>query len=242
MAIRFVGVVLVVASALVLLSPGAAGAIDAGPGGAGTVSADAGAAPAGAVTPADAGSAETRPARLSLKNWCSDLLTFCWRTKAPAWGNDKGQKLKSFLKRAFSPSGIRLILEPSFGRTIQSGPNRFETREFDVLPAMGVELSWYQAYVSLHLQLIFPTTIEYDQDSPKRDKLEDKLAGRAGVDYGWAAGLSFFDGIIVVGYGRFKLTFRDFKDGMGDDLSEGFVFVNVQPASALRAAFKQAKK
>jgi hypothetical protein len=65
--------------------------------------------------------------------------------------------------------------------------------------------------------------------------------GRVSVDYGVALGLSFFDGILAIGFGGIFYDKRDFKNPEAINPSwfqNNYLYFNIQPVSALRAVIK----
>jgi len=139
-------------------------------------------------------------------------------------------------------TGLRFVFEPQLGVCLQSGQNRFENNSFKGLEKIGFETNLEQGYVSFQGLFIYPSNLQFDEKSPLRinHNLTDSI-GRVGVDYGFALGLSFFDGILAIGYGSVFYDRRDFQNtiGMGNGIfKKGFIYFNIQAISTLKAAIK----
>jgi hypothetical protein len=173
-------------------------------------------------------SEQKRANRFSSDTWCEDDLTVCFGSRS---------------RRAFS--GVRIIFEPQLGVLFQSGENRLENTSFRALERIGVETNLSGAAISFQALLIYPSTVEFDAESPVRTWIKDGT-GKVGVDYGLAAGFSFLDGIVAIGGGMLDYDQRDFTERTeagdprpSDALHDYFIYFNIQPISALRSALKR---
>lgn len=171
-----------------------------------------------------------QPGLLSTDNWLKDATTI---TFSKPEDRDK-------FKNTFN--GIRIIFEPQLARVVQFGSNRFESKIFGGLDRFGVEINLYKGFVSLQLINIFPSVVQFDQLSPIR-KFGYSIdpQGKVAVDFGLAAGLSFFDGIIAIGYGNLFYARRDFKPHAYYNetlFRDEFIYIDIQAISAIKAAVK----
>lgn len=168
--------------------------------------------------------------RLSSQAWCADQTTIAF-----------GEKRRG--KSSFS--GLRFIFEPQLGVTFQGGQNQFEDTNIKELPKIAIETNLIKAYVSLQLGLIYPSSITLDSKSVivKDSSLVIK-GNKVDVTHGFTIGVSILDGLFAVGWGRVIYDERDFKKEFkkgGGNFHESFIFVNLQPASAVKNVIKELK-
>ena len=164
----------------------------------------------------------------SSESWCEDQTTFYFSD--------------STKHRAYF-SGIRLIIEPQVGIIFQSGDNRILQENFKDLPKFGIESNLYEGYISLQLALIYPSLIDFDDNSEVvRYKYLRNGGKNVHIDLGYTFGLSFFDGILSSGYGVVKFDERDFSSTYYGKYSKNFFYFNVQVASLTKYIIKQVKE
>lgn len=197
--------------------------------------------------------ARSRP--FSAASWCEDSGTYCWR------GEDKARWF----------NGVRVIGEVDLGWLIQGGRNRFVNEGFTGLTKVGLEFNVYEGLASIQTVLIAPGSVELDGQSdlvlnrrlasfarPPAAAGQGTAAGaelasqpaapqadrHVKVDWGFAAGLSFFDGGISTGRGWLFYDRRDILPTLGrpkvtpSESSDSYRYISFQPISSLRAVFK----
>ncbi|HEU4454028.1 MAG TPA: hypothetical protein VFR81_13255 [Longimicrobium sp.] len=163
----------------------------------------------------------------STQDWCADSATACWTDPAD---------------RAFF-NGVRLVAELDLSFIFQGGQNRFEggIKNFGKI---ALEWNLYEGWVSLQTGLIAPGVIQFDNGSPAVQNLREPLRAERKVrfDWGYVLGLSFLDGGISAGMGRFAYDRRDFvnPDSVAAHvLRDRFQYIALQPLSSLRSAIKR---
>jgi len=113
------------------------------------------------------------------------------------------------------------------------------------LGKFGLETNLINGAVALQGLLVLPSTITIDANSQVR--VNGNLVNSSGavaVNYGLALGLSFFDGIIAIGWGGLFYDKRDFTGitgNPGNVYQSNFVYFNIQPISAIKALIIQVK-
>ena len=171
-----------------------------------------------------------QPGLLSTTNWLKDGTTITF---------SKPEDRNKF-KNTFN--GLRIIFEPQLARVLQFGSNRFESKIFGGLDRFGAEINLYKGFVSLQVISIFPSVVQFDERSPiRRFKYSIDPQGKVAVDFGLAAGLSFFDGIIALGYGNLYYARRDFKPHAYYNetlFRDEFIYIDIQTISAIKAVVK----
>lgn len=174
------------------------------------------------------------PAFFSSENWVRDATTF----KIP--GRDS--------KASFS--GIRILFEPQLGFLIQEQGNRVIVENLSTLGKFGVETNIVKNWVSLQLLFITPTKVQLDEDSPLRQSAAipgmpatKDPEGKLNVDYGIGAGLSFLDGMLSLGYSGIFYDKRGFVNIVKNEgqYQNNFIYLNIQPISAVKALVKELK-
>jgi hypothetical protein len=175
------------------------------------------------------GNANTKS--FSSARWCQDSGTYCWTDPAKSkWFN-----------------GVRIIGEVDLGWLMQGGGNRFANKGFSGLTKVGLEFNIYGAHVSAQTVLIAPGSIELDDKSPLVTERRLPNGNRhIDVDWGFAGGLSFFDGSISSGFGRLFYDRRDIRPNATGrvargDVRDSYGYVSFQPVSGLRAVVKGGK-
>lgn len=140
-------------------------------------------------------------------------------------------------------SGVRIVFEPQLGALIQTTDNRIVGQNFRSLEKIGLETNLFKGYVSLQTLFVYPSTVQLDDQSPLRlnnNTLDPE--GKIDVDYGFSIGLSFFDGIIAVGYGGIFYDKRDFQNAPQEfNFQNNFVYFNIQPISAVKSLIKNTR-
>ncbi len=169
----------------------------------------------------DEGGKKCEPPSFSTSAWCADALTGCWTTRRPY------------------VSGIRLTIEPAFSGIFSFGDNRIKQDALRTVPGIGVETNLYASWIGFQVQVMLPFRAEFDDQSEARTQLTNE-EGEVDVDLGLACGLTVFDGAIAAGVGWLNFDDRDFMDSADDDMTtQVFFYLNLQPASALRAVAKR---
>ena len=172
------------------------------------------------------GLAAPAAAQFSAKSWCKDSGTYCFPNSE---------------KRAIF-NGVRVVGEINFGTFIQNGANRFEDAITESLPLFALETNLYQGFLGLQAIGILPggVTLDEDSDLVTSGRLSN-TDRRVHVDYGFAIGLSLFDGAILAGYGRLYYDTRRFLNATAGDKHSSYTFVRFQPITALRDVIKGGK-
>lgn len=178
---------------------------------------------------------KTESSVLATENWLKDATTI------PFGNPEKRIRLRNTF------NGVRLLFEPQFGHVFQTVSNRIEINDYNGLIKFGGETNLLKGYVSLQALIIFPTTVQLDTLSMIRNNqhIIDQT-GRVSVDYGFALGFSFFDGIIAIGYGGLFFDKRDFIN-MRDipkttfNYQSNFVYFAIQPVSAIKTVIQNIK-
>lgn len=173
---------------------------------------------------------------IGTENWLKDLTTV-------SFGNPANRK-----RFKNSVNGVRLLFEPQFGHVFQTVDNRIEANDFNKLLKFGVETNLFKGFISLQFIVIFPNNVQFDNLSMVRTNQHIlDPAGRAAVDYGAGVGLSFFDGIIAVGYAGLFFDKRNFIN-MSDipkstfNYQANFVYFAIQPVSAIKSVVQNMKR
>lgn len=174
-----------------------------------------------------------KPSHFTTQYWLQDLTTIPIRE-----GNKR-------FPNTFN--GVRLLFEPQFGNVFQTVDNRIVTNDYNGLLKFGCETNLLMGYVSLQGLLIFPTTVQFDELGMIRaDQHIKDPTGRVSVDYGAGVGLSFFDGVIAVGYASLFFDKRNFTN-MGDiprttfNYQTNFFYFAIQPVSAIKTVIQNIK-
>ncbi|MCB9750804.1 MAG: hypothetical protein H6713_12530 [Myxococcales bacterium] len=179
------------------------------------------------------------PELLTSDRWCADPLTLCWD------------------KSATRPtgSGFRLLLEPRLDFVAQLG-RTIDDASLKLHVVVGVEMNLAWGWLAMQGTYIAPYTAQVT--GFKTDDAGDILnwSVDANVVSGFGAGVSLFNGVLALGYGRVFYNgdqiralhtadndFSCLEDQCGrKDYGDGFFYVALQPVSAIRAALTAAKE
>lgn len=180
-------------------------------------------APSTADAQTDAAAAD----RLGTVAWCKDATTVCWSD--------------SKTQRAFS--GLRFVFEPQLGVLIQNGDNKFDNTNFRSLEKIGLATNLIGRWVGLQSLFIYPSSIQFDEQSPVRvaQQLADKSEGKVDVEWGMTFGATALDGVLSIGFGFLRYDRRDFLAEAAADKSvtrDSFFYFNVQAVEAIKGAIK----
>ena len=161
-------------------------------------------------------------------DWCKDATTVCWNNA----------------RKAFS--GIRFVFEPQLGVLVQSGDNKFDSTNFKALEKIGVATSLYGRQLGFQTLFIYPSTIQFDEQSPVRvgKQILDEADGKVDVEWGMTFGVTVLDGILSTGFGFLHYDRRDFKAPSTLPKSvfgDSFFYLNIQAIEALKGAIKKDK-
>ena len=167
----------------------------------------------------------------STKTWCKDSLAICWNT-SEKWMDE----------REYFP-GVKLILEPSMTHFVQDDIDMFDEDFFKNSlsgSSLGIELGIYKDFIALQLLVMGGFSLKFTEDSDIVEKIksEDK---KVRVNYGVAAGFSFFYSWFAVGVGYLKLNRKDIENPTGGDDKETYTYLKVQPISMLKSGLRQLK-
>ena len=174
-------------------------------------------------------------ALLSTDKWLNDATTITFSTpdERKMWKN--------------SFNGLRFIFEPQLGTVMQSDEDRFEAQNFGSLERLGLETNIYKGAIALQGLFFYSSEVQLDEDNALRTSNSlINPSGRVNVDYGIAAGLSLFDGVVAVGYGSLFYDKRDFRGDFSQrdnpKLNNGFWYINIQTISLVKTAIKNLGK
>ena len=169
---------------------------------------------------------------MSSKTWCDDSLTICWDPCKARFG------------------GVRFIAEPRFGTVFAAGDDRPKQDAFGSLALVGLETTAWGGYVAFQVQVVTPGTVTLEETSPLRKEMRlrqpdgtPNTDGTIHVRGGLGLGFSFFDGVFAVGVGYITLDKRDIEQTFAKDYGnrKGYIYLNFQPISTLRAGLKRTK-
>ncbi|MFN3200948.1 MAG: hypothetical protein ACE366_21285 [Bradymonadia bacterium] len=181
--------------------------------------------------------AET-PIDFSSEVWCEDSGTVCW--SEDAW-----------------MPGIRFLVEPQLGFVSQFGDNSFSNSRLLSTASFGVSLAIFEGWAGIQLLYIPEHVNDLDDDSqlvkearkpvdpsnPNSPAVAPDFDGSLKVDFGVAAGVWLFDGVVVLGAGFLNYDTgrlpEPLRAGAAED--DGFLYMAIQPASTLRAIIKRLK-
>lgn len=167
---------------------------------------------------------------LSTENWLKDATTI--QFSSPTSRN--------------SLNGLRFIFEPQLGVLIQESDNRVIVENLTTLSKIGFETNLYKNIISFQILFISPSKVQLDEDSPLRKEGQTKdIEGKLNVDFGISAGLSFIDGILSIGFGGIFYDKRGFVSSITGDRGEyqnNFIYINIQPISAIKSLIKKIKE
>jgi hypothetical protein len=183
--------------------------------------------PVAAQDAAAADKAPKRPSRLGTDAWCEDATTVC------ITGRES--------RMAFS--GLRFVFEPQLGVLIQNGDNKFDNTNFRSLEKIGLATNLVGRWVGLQTLFVYPSSIQFDEQSPLRvnKQLVDGTDGKVDVEWGMTIGLTAVDGVLSLGFGFLNYDQRDFTESARADKSnarDSFFYVNIQAVEALKGAIK----
>lgn len=173
-------------------------------------------------------SASAQTIKADTKVWCDDATTVCWTVD------------RSWL------SGVRFVFEPQLGVLVQSGKNRFDSTNLKALEKIGLATTLWGKQVGLQLLFIYPSTVQFDAQSPVRvnKQLLDAEAGKVDVDWGLTFGLTLIDGVLSTGVGILRYDPRDFINVPANEKSiyrDTFFYLNIQVVEALKSAIKKSR-
>lgn len=173
----------------------------------------------------DLAAQEAGTTNISARRWCADSGTACW---------SKPGDLSMF-------NGVRIVADLDLSFLFQGGRSRFEGN-IQTLPKVALETNLLGGWIALQVGLFAPGTIRLDERSEAAGVLVERQRQSREVhfDFGWVAGLSFLDGSLSAGFGRFHYDRRDFvaQDIADHLLSDSFRYVALQPISSIRANLK----
>lgn len=134
--------------------------------------------------------------RANTADWCADATTVCWSDTRSAL------------------AGFRLVFEPQLGVLVQSGDNKFESTNFNALEKIGVAFPLYGRQLGVQVLFIYPSTIQFDEQSPIRvsNAVLDDADGKVDVEWGLTIGVTVLDGVLSTGVGFLRYDRRDFRD------------------------------
>lgn len=163
--------------------------------------------------------------------WCKDATTICWA--------DDEKTSKGF-------SGLRFVFEPQLGVLVQAGDNKFVNANFKSLEKVGVATNLWGSNLGLQSLFIYPSAIQFDEQSPVRvdGNLLDAENGKIDVEWGATIGITLVDGVLSTGWGFRKYDRRDFKNFStlpDSTFRDSFFYFNVQAIEAVKGAIKAAK-
>lgn len=178
------------------------------------------------------------PRILASDVWCADVMTLCWNTRRT---NPVG-------------SGLRLLLEPRVDFMAQLGTTTDESAlKLHVVVGVEMNLAWSWLAVQSAYIAPYPSSISgFSNDSMGG---VTNWSVDMNVISGMSTGLSLLGGVLAVGYGRvfynadqvraLDASSSDFKCGEAectfDDYGDGFLYVALQPVSAIRSVLATAK-
>jgi hypothetical protein len=164
----------------------------------------------------------------SIKVWCDDATTVCGETPRQMF------------------NGLRFVFEPQLGVLMQNGRNRFDETSFRALEKIGVASDLMGRRMGVQLLFIYPSTVQFDEQSPIRinNQLADANEGKVDVTWGATIGLTFLDGLLAAGYGILRYDPRDFATGFDSrsNTRDSFFYLNVQAVEAVKGAIKQGRR
>ncbi|MCA9692223.1 MAG: hypothetical protein KC636_21670, partial [Myxococcales bacterium] len=167
--------------------------------------------------------AARRSLPLTTQFWCADLMTVCWN------------------EEIFGFAGLRLLVEPSFSFAVPVQRKGFSFSPVNIANsvAIGLEINLVGAWLAGQTYIVSP----HSTDLTAADGMTTAAAkSKAGI----AFGLSLLNGVVGVGWG---LTFWD-RTTLPDFASElrnrgaansQFIYIAIQPVTALRTAFTAIK-
>lgn len=169
--------------------------------------------------------------RKGTTEWCEDATTICW---------EKGTRKSAF-------NGLRFVFEPQLGVLIQHGDNKFDNANFKALEKIGLATNLAGRWVGLQALFIYPSSLQFDDQSPVRVNggLVDSDTGKVDVEWGATLGVTLLDGVLSVGAGWLHYDRRDFKNPdtrEKSDFRDTFVYFNVQAVETIKTAMKTLKK
>jgi hypothetical protein len=174
-------------------------------------------------------------ALLSTDKWLNDATTITFSTpdERKSWKN--------------SFNGLRFIFEPQLGTVMQNDEDRFEAQNFGSLERIGLETNIYKGAIALQGLFFYSSQVQLAEENALRaNNWLINPSGRVNVDYGIAAGISLFDGVIAIGYGSLFFDKRDFRGDFSQrntpKLNNGFWYVNIQTISLVKTAIKNLGK
>ena len=174
-------------------------------------------------------------ALLSTGKWLNDATTITFSTpdERKSWKN--------------SFNGLRFIFEPQLGTVMQNDEDRFEAQNFGSLERIGLETNIYKGAIALQGLFFYSSQVQLAEENALRaNNWLINPSGRVNVDYGIAAGISLFDGVIAIGYGSLFFDKRDFRGDFSQrntlKLNNGFWYVNIQTISLVKTAIKNLGK
>lgn len=155
----------------------------------------------------------------STENWLKDAATIKFGEKA--------------CDRTYF-SGVRITLEPTYGSINQDGRNKFDVDSFtSAFTGLGAETNIYKGIASIQVSLISPFKVEFDENSPIKDKIlngENKLS----VKYGFTGGFSFLDGMFSLGVGIVYYDKKELINPSPSDSRDGFFYTKGNIFALLR--------
>jgi hypothetical protein len=169
--------------------------------------------------------------------WLQDLTTI-------SFGGPETER--NYFRNSFN--GIRLLFEPQFGHVFQTVNNRVEPNDYNSLVKFGFETNLFMGNVALQCLIIFPATVQMDNSSMIRanQHIIDPT-GRVAVDYGLGVGLSFFNGILALGFAGIFFDERGFTN-MNDisrqtfNYQTNFVYFAIQPVSGIKSVIQNLRE
>lgn len=174
--------------------------------------------------------------------WCNDPLTLTFSNKIFKL-DDSGQRILNTRNKFWRNriNGVRFIFEPNFGPLLNQKDNKITLESFASIPKIGLETNLHKSWLGLQGIIFYPGIIEFDEQSPiktsLRDQPEEDELTAVDVDFGWAIGLTLFDGVLVVGYGKLDYDDRDFlPNTINSFKKDAFFYINLQPIASVRKA------